>query len=154
TDSVMVYRNHVARQTPRDVYARHYIGEAARRRRLEEIAARLAELHGQIVSAAPLLEWLDRSIRQLDRARTEARRLPDLVARAEGLHGLKLQAQRLAEQKEKIDRSEIHGLEHSRDEIATRRMTLNEKRDTAIGAIGEATKQIERSEQDLAEAID
>ena len=44
TDTVMVYQNHVARQTPPEVFRRHYIGEAARVRRREEIARRLAEL--------------------------------------------------------------------------------------------------------------
>ena len=44
TDTVMVYRNHVARQTARDVFSRHYIGRAAQQRRLEEISTRLGEL--------------------------------------------------------------------------------------------------------------
>src|SRR5262249_36528508 len=112
TDTVMVYQGHVARQTRPEVFRRHYIGEAARRRRIEEIASRLSTLHQQAVSVAGYLGWLNGAVSLLDRARAEARRLPDLVTRAEGLAGLKLQAKRLVEQKEKIDRSEIRELEH------------------------------------------
>src|SRR5207249_9643286 len=85
TDTVMVYRNHVARQTARDVFSRHYIGRAAQQRRLEEISTRLGELHALFVSTAGHISWLDQTIRMLDRARTEARRLPDLVDRAKDL---------------------------------------------------------------------
>jgi len=150
TDTVMVYRNHVARQTPREVFSRHYIGEAARRRRLDEIASRLADLHAQLVAAAGQIAWLDGTVRLLDRARAEARRLPDLVARAEGLVGLRLQARRLAEQKERIDRSEIQGLEHARDEATRRRHVLEAERDEVQRRIGDA----ERGASDLAVQVE
>lgn len=152
TDTVMVYRNHVARQTPRDVFSRHYIGGAARQRRLSEIATRLAELHGQIVDAARLVEWLDGSIRQLDRARAEARRLPDLVSRAEGLLGLKLQAQRLADQKEKIDRSEIQSLEAARDAASKRRESLEAERDDVQRRTGDAERGVKELSSQIVDA--
>ena len=53
TDTVMVYQNHVARQTPPEVFRRHYIGEAARARRREEIGRRLAELSQAFVDLGP-----------------------------------------------------------------------------------------------------
>src|SRR4029077_10799893 len=59
TDTVMGYRNHVARQTARDVFSRHYIGQAAQQRRLEEIATRLGALHDLVIDAALHLGWLD-----------------------------------------------------------------------------------------------
>jgi uncharacterized protein YPO0396 len=161
TDTVMVYRSHVARQTPREIYRRHYIGEAARRRRSAEIASRLAELHEQIVSAAAIVEWLKATIHGLDRARAEARRLPDLVLRAEGLLGLKLQAQRLSKQKETIDRTEIQTLEHGRDAVTARRSVLEAERDDvqkrtgdAERGIAELTKQLDEGRRGVDAAED
>ena len=153
TDTVMVYKNNVARQTPREVYSRHYIGEAARLRRLDEIVARLVELHALIVADAERIAWLDGAIRLLDRARAEARRLPDLIARAEGLPGFKLQAKRLAEQKQKIDRSEIRELEHARDAVSERRRSLERERDDVSRSIGDAERGIQEFERRLHEAL-
>lgn len=149
TDTVMVYQSHVARQTRREVFSRHYIGEAARRRRIEEIVSRLGALHQQAVSVAGYLDWLNAAVSLLDRARAEARRLPDLVTRAEGLAGLKLQAKRLAEQKEKIDRSEIRGLEHQRDEVVKHRNTLGVERDKIQRSIGDAERVLNDSSDQL-----
>ena len=152
TDTVMVYRNHVARQTPREVFSRHYIGEAARQRRLGEIATRLGELHGQLVKAAGELSWLSQVVGLLDRARAEARRLPDLVKRADGLANLRIQAKRLAEQREKLDRSEIRELEQAREEISRRRSELETEREKGQKRIGEAEERIRTLEVRLGEA--
>ena len=152
TDTVMVYRNHVARQTPREVFARHYIGEAARQRRIEEIASRLAALHGQIVSVAGQLEWLSLAVRSLDRARAEVRRLPDLVNRAAGLAGLRLEIGRLAGQKGKIDRSEIRELEQEQEAVAKQRNVLGFERDEVQKQIGDAERVISDSSIQLEDA--
>jgi len=152
TDTVMVYRNHVARQTPREIFSRHYIGSAALHRRLNEIATRLAELHSQVVALAPQINWLDAAVRRLDRARTEVRRLPDFVIRAEGLASLRLQARRLAEQKQKIDRSEFGALEHARDEVVNRRKTLEAESDNCQSRIGESKAKISQLSAELDEA--
>lgn len=152
TDTVMVYRGHVARQTPRDVYARHYIGSAARTRRLAEIGSRLAMLHTQLVDSAGKVEWLDQLIPQLDRARVEARRLPELVQRADGLVGLGLQAKRLAEQKDKVDRREIQGLEHARDAAASRRTALDGELGEVRRRIGEAGSDVKHFSEQIAAA--
>jgi uncharacterized protein YPO0396 len=149
TDTVMVYQSHVARQTRSEVFSRHYIGEAARRRRIEEIASRLGILHLQAVSVAGYLDWLNGAVSLLDRARTEARRLPDLVTRAEGLAGLKLQAKRLVEQKEKIDRSDIRELEHERDEVVKHRNALGVERDEIQRSIGDAERILNDSSDQL-----
>jgi len=143
TDTVMVYKNHVARQTPREAFSRHYIGEAARRRRLDEIAARLGELHQAVVAAGRHIDWLNRAVSQLDRARAEARRLPDLVGRAEGLVNLRYEADRLAQLKEKIDRSEIQELEDERDKVIAAQRELAGERDRLNIQIGEVRKEIE-----------
>ncbi|HKC82009.1 MAG TPA: SbcC/MukB-like Walker B domain-containing protein, partial [Gemmatimonadaceae bacterium] len=121
TDTVMVYRNHVARQTAREVFSRHYIGQAAHHRRLEEIATRLGSLHDLTVAVASHIGWIDEAVRVLDRARAETRRLPDLVDHAKDLLWLEKQARRLATQKDRFDRREFSALEQSRDEQADRR---------------------------------
>lgn len=147
TDTVMVYRNHVARQTPREVFSRHFIGEAARQRRLSEIATRLGELHQEVLIVAKHLKWLDSTVAVLDHARAEVRRLPDLILRAENLQWLKLQAKRLTDQKAKIDRREIQTLESTRDALSASRTNLAGEQSDVDKKIGKAegeTEQITR----------
>jgi hypothetical protein len=151
TDTVMVYRNHVARQTARDVFSRHYIGRAAQQRRLEEISTRLGELHALVVAAAGHLGWLDQAIRVLDRARTEARRMPDLVDRAKDLLWLEKQTRRLAMQKERLDRKEFAALEQSRDELARRRREAGAEQLHAQEAWGRAEERLAHTGRDLEE---
>ncbi|MBI5489008.1 MAG: hypothetical protein HY905_16865 [Deltaproteobacteria bacterium] len=152
TDTVMVYRSHVARQTPREVFSRHYIGEAARLRRLDEIASRLGELHERFVLVAGQVDWLGRAVQLLDKARAEARRLPDLVERAEGVVNLRLQVVRLAETKEKIDRSGIRELEETRAELGKRRAARLMERDAILKEIGTTEEQIRGGEGELGRA--
>jgi uncharacterized protein YPO0396 len=152
TDSVMVYRNHVARQTAREVYSRHYIGRAAQQRRLEEIATRLGELHELVVGTAVHNAWLDQAIRVLDRARAETRRLPDLVARAKDVLWLDKQTKRLVAQKERVNRQEFASLEQSREELAVRRREADDER---MRVNDERSREDERrahTERTLAEA--
>ena len=152
TDTVMVYRNHVARQTARDVFSRHYIGQAAQHRRLEEIRMRLGTLHDLIVSAAAHISWLDQAVRVLDRARAETRRLPDLVERAKDRLWLEKQAKRLATQKERFDRKEFSGLEQSRDELAARKYAAQEEKDRVREERGRVEERVATTERDLQEA--
>lgn len=152
TDTVMVYRNHVARQTARDVFSRHYIGRAAQQRRLEEISTRLGELHALVVAAAGHVGWLDQAIRVLDRARTEARRLPDLVDRAKDLLWLEKQTKRLATQKERLDRKEFAALEQSRDELVRRRQEAVDEQARVQEARGRAEERLAQTERALEEA--
>ncbi len=152
TDTVMVYRNHVARQTARDVFSRHYIGRAAQQRRLEEISARLGELHALFVSAAGHIGWLDQTIRVLDRARTEARRLPDLVDRAKDLLWLEKQTKRLATQKERFDRKEFAALEQTRDELAVRRREGEQEQARIQIERGRAEERLANTARNLEEA--
>ncbi len=152
TDTVMVYRNHVARQTAPEVFSRHYIGRAAKQRRLEEISTRLGDLHDLIVAAADHIAWLDRAIRTLDRARTETRRLPDLVDRAKDLLWLEKQTKRLATQKERFDRKEFEAIERTRDELALRRLEANQEQARVQGDHGRAEERLANAERDLEEA--
>jgi uncharacterized protein YPO0396 len=149
TDTVMIYRNHVARQTARDIFSRHYIGEAARRRRLEEIVGRLAELHQDASQIAAHCTFLKELVPLLDEARAEARRLPDLIEKAESLEWLKLQVRRLEEQKNKIDRSQIKDLEDSRAEGLKRQDVLVDEQKKIEHRSGKLEEKIEQGEKDL-----
>jgi len=152
TDTVMVYRNHVARQTAGDVFSRHYIGQAAQQRRLEEIATRLGALHDLVVGAALHIGWLDQAVRVLDRARAETRRLPDLVERAKDLLWLGKQSKRLATQKERFDRKEFSALEQTRDELAARRRAAQQERDRAHDDRVRAEERLANTQRGLQEA--
>lgn len=152
TDTVMVYRNHVARQTARDVFSRHYIGQAAQQRCLEEIATRLGALHDLVVGAARHIGWLDQAVRVLDRARAETRRLPDLVERAKDLLWLEKQSKRLATQKERFDRKEFSALEQTRDELAARRHAAQQEKDRAHDDRVRAEERLANTQRGLEEA--
>ena len=152
TDSVMVYRNHVARQTPREVFSRHYIGQAALHRRVEEIAQRLGVLHESIVALAGVHTWLKDVVILLDRARADGRRLADLIGRASGLAALKVRAQRLREQKDRINRDDIRDLERTRDALKESEANLSSEHDDVVDARGQAKKEIERLGTDLTTA--
>ncbi len=144
TDSAMVYRNHVARQTAREVFSRHYIGQAALRRRAEEIAARMGALHEVIVDAAVKQNSLKELVTLLDRARADGRRVPDLIGRASGLAGFKVRAQRLREQKDRIDRDEICELETTRDELKEREETFGQQHEDLVRRSGQAENELGR----------
>jgi len=149
TDSVMVYRNHVARQTPREMFSRHYIGQAALRRRVEEIGQRLGLLHESIVAVAGVHTWLKDIVILLDRARADGRRLADLIGRASGLAASKVRAQRLREQKDRINRDDIRDLERTRDELKESEANLSSQHDDVVDSGGQAKKEIEGLRGDL-----
>jgi uncharacterized protein YPO0396 len=143
TDSVMVYRNHVARQTPKEIFARHYVGEAALRRRAEEVAKRLGDLHQSIVETSEGQTWLKEVVGLLDRARAEGRRLGDLIGRASGLAVSKVRAQKLCEQKDRISRDDIRELERTRDELKEARRVLDQQHIDLVDRAGQAKKELE-----------
>ena len=154
TDSVMVYRNHVARQTPREMYSRHYVGQAALRRRVEEIAQRLGVLHESIVAIAGVHGWLKELVGLLDRARSDSRRLADLIGRASGLAALRVRAQRLRQQKDRINRDDIRDLERTRDELREAEASLTSQHDNLVDSGGQAKNEIERLGGELRAARD
>jgi uncharacterized protein YPO0396 len=132
TDTVMVYQNGVARQTAPDVYGRHYVGEAARVRRLEEIARRLAELSQAVIDLARDVTWLDGAAAACRKALGEAGELPRLVEQALRLPDLRARAALLQRQLERIDRKEVAALQREaaavkadRDGLDGRRIALN-----------------------------
>ncbi|TMQ52396.1 MAG: hypothetical protein E6K74_12345 [Candidatus Eisenbacteria bacterium] len=114
TDTVMVYQNHVARQTHPDVFRRHYIGDAARVRRREEIARRLTELSQLVVDTARTIEWLQAIAVGCRRAALEAAELPAVIETAQRLGDLKARAAALQRQLDRIDRKELDQLERER----------------------------------------
>ncbi len=118
TDSVMVYSNHVARQTPERVYARHVIGVAARVRRLEEIARRLADLSDQLVAADADQTMLAKLLTRAQVARTTTARLPELLEVAQQRPGLDEVVATLERQLASIDRRGVDALAAQRDAAA------------------------------------
>lgn len=149
TDSVMVYRNHVARQTPKEIFSRHYIGEAALRRRTEEIANRLAVLHESIVETAQAQTWLKDVVGLLDRSRAEGRRLGDVIARASGLAVFKVRAQKLREQKDRIKRDDIRELERTRDGLRETQRGLNQQLRELVDREGQKKNELESLAEQL-----
>jgi energy-coupling factor transporter ATP-binding protein EcfA2 len=157
TDTVMVYRNGVARQTPPEVFSRHYIGEAARVRRLEEIARRLAELGDEIIGLARDLDWLERASAACRKAQAEAVELPRLVEEAERLADLRARAVLLQRQLDRVDRREIAGLELELDRVRSDSRRLADTRDRLQRELGEVEGEarrlaVQRAEDERARA--
>jgi hypothetical protein len=144
TDSVMVYRNHVARQTPK----RSTPGITSVRRRCGGAPRKSPHVSAcctnRLWRRRKVQTWLNAAVALLDRARAEARRLPDLMERASGLAVLKVRVQKLREQKDRIHRDDIRELERSRDELKALEETLDRRRDDLADRCGQAKKEIER----------
>lgn len=148
TDTVMVYQNHVARQTAPEVFRQHYVGEASRARRLEEIARRLAELSETFVELARDLEWLGQAMAACRRAVTEAGDLAHLTETARPLPDLRARALLLGRQLERIDRKEIEQLEHERAGVEAERVRLEARRAELQGALGGLANELGRLAQE------
>jgi len=150
TDTVMVYRNHVARQTPPEVYRRHYIGEAARVRRLDEIDRRLRELSQEVVELGTDIAWLGKTVTSCTKARSDAVLLPGLVEQAAALADLTLRVALLQRQLQRIDRSELDKLEvelvavkEQRSALETRARAISEEQGrlkTEIAGFAQASR--------------
>lgn len=142
TSTVMVYQHGVARQTAPDVFRRHYIGEAARVRRLEEIARRLAELGDEVIGLARDLEWLEQAAARCRKAVAEAVELPRLVEEAERLPDLRARVVLLQRQFDRVDRREVADLEQDLDRVGSESKRLDTTRadlQQAQGALGRET---------------
>ena len=137
TDTVMVYQNGVARQTAPEVYGRHYIGEAARTRRLDEIARRLAEVSQAFVDLARDLGWLESAAAACRKALTEAGELPRLVDEARRLPDLRARAALLQRQLDRIDRHEVAALQRELDAVKAEARRLDERRSALQRELGE-----------------
>jgi uncharacterized protein YPO0396 len=144
TDTVMVYQNHVARQTPPEVFRRHYIGEAARLRRREEIARRLAELADTVIALARAIEWLEGAARACRKAAAEAVELPRLLEMAERLGDLRGRAHYLQRQLDRIDRREVEELQRQREATDGELASLDRERARLHGDLGGAAREAER----------
>ncbi len=136
TDTVMVYKGHVARQTPPQVYRQHFIGEAARVRRMEEIDRRLAELSAMVVGLAGDIEWLGKTAAACSKARNEAALLQGCVEKALSLPDLEKRATILAKQLERMDRSGIEKLSLELGAVKTELASLEGKLRELHGEIG------------------
>jgi uncharacterized protein YPO0396 len=111
TDTVMVYQNYVARQTPRDVYARWYLGQRAVARRRDAIELRLKELSDAILEAASDLATVGGSLKACDKARLEAGQLVALIASAEEVSDLTKRVATLKKQIDAVDKTAIDALQ-------------------------------------------
>ncbi len=120
TDSVMVFQGHVARQTRREVYARHYIGRAAIARRIDDIERRLGEVSERMIRSAEALSWLIESEKLAQSALGEAKRLPDMVEESRQIPNLEGEVSVLARRLAGVDRSEIAHLETEKDQMDRR----------------------------------
>lgn len=136
TDTVMVYQNSVARQTSPEVFGRHYIGAAARARRLDEIARRLAELAQAVIDLARDVTWLERASGACRKAVAEASELPRLVEESERLRDLRPRVVLLERQLERIDRTEWKSLQVELDGVRAERTTLERRRSDLDREIG------------------
>jgi uncharacterized protein YPO0396 len=128
TDTVMVYQHGVARQTAPEVFRRHYIGEAARVRRLDEIARRLADLSDEVIGLARDVDWLERAAAACRKAMAEVTELPRLVDEAERLADLRARVVLLQRQLDRVDRCEIAGLEQDLERVRAESRRLDEAR--------------------------
>ena len=137
TDTVMVYQNGVARQTSPAVYGEHYIGEAARLRRLHEIALRLAELSQAVIDLARDVGWLDDAAAACQKALVEVRELPRLVEEALRLPDLRARAALLQRQLDRIDRKEVAALQEELEAVKAEAARLDVARSTLNHALGQ-----------------
>jgi uncharacterized protein YPO0396 len=138
TDTVMVYRGHVARQTGRETYARHYCGQAAKERRRNEVKERLALVAATLIEGKPDLDWLEEMAERVDKVRLEAVRLPELIERAASQPTLQLQKQRLVQQRGRLDLREVEVLEETQRELNLRRQDKGSERDRHRDVIAKA----------------
>lgn len=152
TDSVMVYQNHVARQTPPEVYRRHYIGEAARARRREEIGQRLAELSQAVVGLGRAIQWLEEAAAACRKATAEAVELPRLVEAAQRLADLRARAVVLQRQLDRIDRKEVEQLQREREAAEAEGGRLDRERGAIQLRLGACARDLEHLGDERARA--
>lgn len=148
TDGVMVYSNHAAKQTVPDAYARHFIGEAAKRRRLTEIGKRLGVLSAESVSLGDDRKWLLGAIQLSEAARSGAMQLASFAESASRVPFLKKEVLSLRQKLEQIDRSDIRKLESVRESVRQEKQAKTAEQVTVageIGAAGQEKKQIDSS---------
>lgn len=152
TDTVMTYQNYAARQTPRRVYERHYVGRAAIARRIEEIERRLGEIHEQVTRAADHHAWLRDSERAAQNALGETRRLPDLVEEAKQIPNLEGEVEVLSRRLESIDQSELATLKAERSRLDASIRGVEEKHRLRLTESARADEKLRHLERRLGEA--
>jgi uncharacterized protein YPO0396 len=148
TDSVMVYQNYTARQVHPGVYKRHFIGQAARLRRMDAIDARLGELHDLLVSLAADVTWLEEARKKCSQAKDEVLKLEPRLQEAEALPTLRLRVPQLERRLELMDRRELEKLELERTRVDQERARLSQEQKQAIGAEGELKGEARTKEEE------
>jgi uncharacterized protein YPO0396 len=151
TDSVMVYQGHVARQTRRETYSRHYIGRAAVARRIDDIEKRLGELSEQMIRSADALAWLLESEKLAQSALGEAKRLPDLVEESRQIQNLEGEVVVLSRRLASIDRSEIAHLEEEKLQLDERIRAVTDLHRDGLGEQGRLEMKLQSHRERSAE---
>lgn len=141
TDSVMVYQSHAARQTDRRVYERHFVGAAARARRLDELDRTLARIAGRLLELNEQHTWIERARKQCQQATSEVGRLGDLVEEAARLLNHKQELAQIEKQLRSIDRGEIEKLDAEKKAIDVRVAEL-------VGELGGLNRQLGEAENE------
>lgn len=126
TDGAMFYQGYVARQIPREIYQRAYVGAAARVRRRDEVVRRLDKVRELFTQQAAWHGLLDKIVGRLTAARVELEQLPRHSELARSIPNLRGDLQRLHKQYASINRREIEQLEN---ELKTVRDSLGKARD-------------------------
>ncbi|HLX64537.1 MAG TPA: hypothetical protein VKX17_24910 [Planctomycetota bacterium] len=141
----MVYQSHVARQTDPAVYRRHFIGHAARLRRINEIDSRLSELVRILSDAERDYAWIEQTLKSINTSLPQAARLPELMESAVRAPFAQEQIDSCRRQLAGIDRNEIAALETEHagvaESIKDREAALMAF-STAVGQLTERIKQL------------
>ncbi len=111
TDTVMVYSGHVARQVHRDVYAQHYLGQAAKARRMAQLAAKLQEMADEVGRYATDIDLVQGVRKVAVRVRDDVPHLRETLALAQSYDDVAQKLSSVLRQLAAVDRTEISALE-------------------------------------------
>lgn len=149
TDTVLVYQNHVARQTRREVFQQHFIGEAARERRRKQLVSLITSGRDEGVRLATQEGAIREVVQQCSTALREAAWLPELIEAAAHQTALAEQVTLLRRQIESVDRSEIRALEDEMQLIQTNLHEAREQKEAASKQLGALGEKIENRKETL-----
>ncbi len=144
TATVMVYRNHVARQTPAEVFRRHYLGRAAQVRRRAEVTERLTVLAEELVALDADLGWVGKTITQCRQATQGLTTLPDRLEQAGTLPTLQLRERAAERDLGSLDLREADRLEGELRKVQIVLEDLDGRRDRNLKDQGECSTQIDQ----------
>lgn len=152
TDTVMLYKGYVARQTDRRVYERKYLGAAARVQRMAAIDDRLAWLGARLVKLNDQFTWLEGARKKCQQAANEVSRLPGLIDEAARIGNYQQSIAQIDKQLGAIDRREIEKLDLEKKGIEGKLIEVKLEIGTINRKLGEATADERKNLSDCAQA--